>query len=84
MHYNWLEELSFDNDLHQVVLQEYVNAVKQSDERVLPASARNFPLIVNYGSIKVPPLDNSTAATSQAMPLLPADFFVPHSDTQTR
>ena len=34
MHYNWLEELRFDNDLYQVVLQEYINAVKQADERL--------------------------------------------------
>jgi len=34
MHYNWLEELRFDNPLHHVVLQEYINAVKQADERL--------------------------------------------------
>jgi len=34
MHYNWLEGLRLDNDMRQVVLQEYVNAVKQADERL--------------------------------------------------
>lgn len=33
-HYNWLEEVRFDNPLHQIVLQEYINAVKQADERL--------------------------------------------------
>lgn len=30
-HYNWLEELRFEYDLQQVVLQEYINAVKKAD-----------------------------------------------------
>lgn len=34
MHYNWLENLRLDNHLHQIVLQEYINAVKQADERL--------------------------------------------------
>ncbi|NND90313.1 MAG: IS110 family transposase, partial [Granulosicoccus sp.] len=34
MHYNWLEELRFDYDLQQVVLQEYINAVKEADTRL--------------------------------------------------
>lgn len=34
MFYNWLEELRFDHDLHYTVLQEYINAVKQADERL--------------------------------------------------
>jgi transposase len=33
-HYNWLEELRFEYDLQQVVLQEYINAVKEADARL--------------------------------------------------
>jgi transposase len=33
-YYNWLEELRFEHDLQQVVLQEYINAVKEADARL--------------------------------------------------
>ncbi len=33
-HYNWLEELKFAHDWQQVVLQEYIDAVKAASERV--------------------------------------------------
>ena len=33
-HYDWLEELRFEYDLQQVVLQEYINAVKEADARL--------------------------------------------------
>ncbi|MCB1829479.1 MAG: IS110 family transposase [Gammaproteobacteria bacterium] len=33
-HYNWLESLQFDHDWQQVVLQEYINAVKAASRRV--------------------------------------------------
>ena len=33
-HFNWLEELRFAHDWQQVVLQEYINAVKAAGQRV--------------------------------------------------
>ncbi len=35
IHYNWLEALRFEQDWQQVVLQEYVNAVKAATQRVV-------------------------------------------------
>ena len=34
-HFNWLESLKFDHDWQQVVLQEYIEAVKAASARVL-------------------------------------------------
>lgn len=34
MHYRWLSELSLDNPIQQVVLQEYIDAERQAGERV--------------------------------------------------
>ena len=34
MYYNWLEELRLPTETQQVVLQEYVNAVREADERL--------------------------------------------------
>lgn len=39
-HYNWLEELKFTHDWQQVVLQEYINAVKAAENRVADMSAQ--------------------------------------------
>ena len=39
-HYNWLESLRFAHDLQQVVLQEYINAVKAASHRVADISAQ--------------------------------------------
>ena len=33
-HYNWLEELKFEHPWQQVVLQEYIDAVKAATQRV--------------------------------------------------
>jgi transposase len=35
MHYNWLESLTFEHDWQQVVLQEYIDAVKAATQRVV-------------------------------------------------
>lgn len=34
MYYNWLEELRLRTPMQQVVLQEYINAVREADERL--------------------------------------------------
>lgn len=34
MYYNWLEELRLPTDTQQIVLQEYINAVREADERL--------------------------------------------------
>jgi transposase len=39
-HYRWLENLRFDHDWQQVVLQEYVDAVKAADQRVADLTAQ--------------------------------------------
>jgi transposase len=33
-HFNWLEELRFGHHMQQIVLQEYINAVKEADARL--------------------------------------------------
>lgn len=38
-HYNWLESLTFPHDWQQVVLQEYIDAVKAASRRVADLSA---------------------------------------------
>ena len=35
IHYNWLEALRFEHDWQQVVLQEYINAVRSASQRVV-------------------------------------------------
>ncbi|MFA9462612.1 IS110 family transposase [Thiohalorhabdus methylotrophus] len=37
--YNWLESLRLDHDFQQVVLQEYIDAVKAADQRVADLTA---------------------------------------------
>lgn len=39
-HYNWLESLRFERDWQQVVLQEYIDAVKSADRRVADLTAQ--------------------------------------------
>jgi transposase len=39
-HYNWLESLRFERDWQQVVLQEYIDAVKAADQRVADLTAQ--------------------------------------------
>lgn len=39
-HFNWLESLRFEHDWQQVVLQEYVNAVKAATRRVADLTAQ--------------------------------------------
>ena len=39
-HYNWLESLRFEHDWQQVVLQEYVDAVKAATRRVADLTAQ--------------------------------------------
>ena len=39
-HYNWLEELRFEHDWQQVVLQEYIDAVKAATQRVNDMTAQ--------------------------------------------
>lgn len=39
-HYNWLESLRFEHDWQQVVLQEYINAVKAADQRLAQLAAQ--------------------------------------------
>lgn len=40
VHYNWLESLRFEHDWQQVVLQEYVDAVKAATRRVADLTAQ--------------------------------------------
>jgi transposase len=39
-HYQWLESLQFSHDWQQVVLQEYINAVKSASQRVVDMTAQ--------------------------------------------
>ena len=39
-HYNWLESLRFEHDWQQMVLQEYIDAVKAADQRVADLTAQ--------------------------------------------
>lgn len=39
-HYNWLESLKFAHDWQQVVLQEYIDAVKAATQRVVDITAQ--------------------------------------------
>ncbi|MFC1681538.1 IS110 family transposase [Pseudomonadota bacterium] len=39
-HYNWLESLKFSHDWQQVVLQEYIDAVKAGSQRVADMTAQ--------------------------------------------
>lgn len=39
-HYNWLESLTFAHDWQQVVLQEYIDAVKAASQRVADITAQ--------------------------------------------
>jgi len=39
-HYNWLESLKFGHDWQQVVLQEYIDAVKAASQRVADITAQ--------------------------------------------
>jgi len=39
-HYNWLESLKFPHDWQQVVLQEYIDAVKATSQRVADITAQ--------------------------------------------
>lgn len=39
IHYNWLESLTFSHDWQQVVLQEYIDAVKAASQRVADITA---------------------------------------------
>jgi len=39
-HYNWLESLGFPHDWQQVVLQEYIDAVKAASQRVVDITAQ--------------------------------------------
>jgi transposase len=39
-HYNWLESLKFPHDWQQVVLQEYIDAVKAASQRVADITAQ--------------------------------------------
>jgi transposase len=39
-HYNWLESLKFPHDWQQVVLQEYIDAVKAASQRVVDMMAQ--------------------------------------------
>lgn len=39
-HYNWLEELKFDHEWQQVVLQEYIDAARAASQRVADATAQ--------------------------------------------
>jgi len=39
-HYNWLQDLKFPHGWQQVVLQEYIDAVKAASQRVMDATAQ--------------------------------------------
>jgi len=39
-HYNWLKSLKFPHDWQQVVLQEYIDAVQESSQRVADITAQ--------------------------------------------
>lgn len=39
-HYNWLQSLRFEHDWQQIVLQEYIDAVKAADQRLADLTAQ--------------------------------------------
>lgn len=47
-HYNWLEELKFEHDWQQVVLQEYINAVKTATQRVEDLTAQMMRVLPQW------------------------------------
>ena len=47
-HYNWLESLRFPHDWQQVVLQEYIDAVKVSTQRVIDITAQMMRVLPQW------------------------------------
>ena len=47
-HYNWLESLTFDHPWQQVVLQEYINAVKAATRRVDDLTAQMMAVLPQW------------------------------------
>jgi len=47
-HYNWLESLKFPHDWQQVVLQEYIDAVKVSTQRVIDITAQMMRVLPQW------------------------------------
>lgn len=47
-HYNWLESLKFPHDWQQVVLQEYIEAVKVTGQRVTDITAQMMQVLPHW------------------------------------
>ena len=47
-HYNWLEDLRFGHDWQQVVLQEYIDAVRAATQRVTDMTAQMERVLPNW------------------------------------
>lgn len=47
-HYNWLESLKFPHDWQQVVLQEYIDAVKMASQRVVDMTAQMMRILPQW------------------------------------
>jgi transposase len=52
-HYNWLESLRFPHDWQQVVLQEYIDAVKVSTQRVIDITAQMMQVLPQWSMAPV-------------------------------
>jgi len=47
-HYNWLESLKFPHDWQQVVLQEYIDAVRAASQRVIDMTAQMMQVLPQW------------------------------------
>lgn len=47
-HYNWLESLKFPHDWQQVVLQEYIDAVRMASQRVVDITAQMMRVLPQW------------------------------------
>lgn len=58
-HYNWLESLRFAHDWQQIVLQEYIDAVKATSQRVVDITAQMERVLPTWS---MAPIVNSLVA----------------------
>lgn len=58
-HYNWLESLRFAHDWQQIVLQEYIDAVKATSQRVVDITAQMERVLPTWS---LAPIVNSLVA----------------------
>jgi len=52
-HFNWLEALKFDQPMLQVVLQEYIDTVKQAQQRVVDLTDQMHKVLMNWSMAPV-------------------------------